>query len=217
MDTTIKPCQDFYRFSCGGWLKENPLPEDKSTVGTFNSLDETNQFVLKSIVEGPYPTDPTLSPEEKRLDEHVFDKIQRYYTACLNDTHLNNQGDAPLVTLLKEFLAESRSSQPAWMARMLAKSHLIELKPVFSVVVTADAKNPTINVIELHQKGLNLPSKEYYSDQKVMQVYEQVIKDVQTRLWPLVFERSFTPKEIEAIGARVLSLEKQLASFSKSR
>src|SRR5258708_2572833 len=30
MDKTVKPCDDFYHFACGGWIKSNEIPKDKS-------------------------------------------------------------------------------------------------------------------------------------------------------------------------------------------
>ena len=30
MDRAVDPCADFYTYSCGGWIKKNPLPPDQS-------------------------------------------------------------------------------------------------------------------------------------------------------------------------------------------
>ena len=35
MDTTCKPCTDFWRYVNGGWLDKNPIPADKSSYGTL--------------------------------------------------------------------------------------------------------------------------------------------------------------------------------------
>ena len=31
MDTSVDPCTDFFTYSCGGWLKKNPIPPDKTS------------------------------------------------------------------------------------------------------------------------------------------------------------------------------------------
>src|SRR5579872_7586503 len=36
LDRAIKPCDDFYQFADGGWVKNNPIPADHSSWATFN-------------------------------------------------------------------------------------------------------------------------------------------------------------------------------------
>lgn len=49
MDPSINPCDDFYTFSCGGWLKENPIPEDASSYGIYPWLRQHVDIRLKGL------------------------------------------------------------------------------------------------------------------------------------------------------------------------
>ena len=40
MDTTVNPATDFFQYANGGWLKRNPIPNDQSSWGIGNLVDE---------------------------------------------------------------------------------------------------------------------------------------------------------------------------------
>lgn len=48
MDSTVDPCTDFYRFSCGNYEKQVTLPEDKIMVAPLRDMDE----LLKEQLRG---------------------------------------------------------------------------------------------------------------------------------------------------------------------
>src|SRR6202171_2599910 len=51
MDRTIDPCVDFYAYSCGSWIKKNPIPPDQASWGTYGKLEDDNRAQLRTILE----------------------------------------------------------------------------------------------------------------------------------------------------------------------
>src|ERR1700731_5498633 len=66
LDKTCKPCEDFYQFAMGGWMKNNPIPADRPSWSTGGELQEKNQAELRQIVESSASARTTHGSNKKQ-------------------------------------------------------------------------------------------------------------------------------------------------------
>ena len=204
IDRSVKPCDDFYRFACGGWLARNPVPPDRARWGRFSELAERNLTTLREILE------KASRPEAGRsgLDLRIGD----YYASCMDEADIERKGIAPLKEDLEAIAAlPGKAELPALLARL----HLEGVRALFGFGSLPDFKDSTLYIAAVDQGGLGLPDRDYYlkDEERFARVRQQYVPHVRK-----MFELLGDPPDLAAREAQtVLEIETALAKAALER
>src|ERR1700761_2059650 len=109
MDKSADPCVDFYQYTCGGWMKHNPIPADQARWGVYGKLYQDNQQFLWGILS-------QLSQQTTGRNANQ-QKIGDYFGACMDESAVNKLGVQPLRPYLDQIASmQSPKDLPALLA-----------------------------------------------------------------------------------------------------
>ena len=201
MDRTCKPCEDFYQFVNGNWIKDNPPPASFARWGTFQILQESNLKVLRDILE-----DAARSNAVAGTNEQI---VGSFYASCMDESRVESRGAAPIADELARIdkVGNIRSLQAE-----VARLHEAGMSTLFIFGASHDYKNSSQNIAWALQGGLSLPNKDYYTktDDKSRETRDGFVKHV-ARMFELLGDQ---PGPSAKAAETVMRIEMQLADAS---
>jgi putative endopeptidase len=202
MDRSVDPCADFFQYSCGGWIKNNPIPPDQSSWDTYSKMQDENLLQLRGILEA------AATPDAGR--NAVTQKIGDYYASCVDEASIDAKGTQPLAPALDRIAQIKSKSELADVAAFMIYDNVL-----FSFDSLQDYRDANQVIAGVDQGGLGLPDRDYYTkdDAKSQELRKQYVAHVQ-KMFELLGDK---PETAAAEAQTVLRIETGLAKGSMTR
>ncbi|MGC9224377.1 MAG: M13 family metallopeptidase [Terracidiphilus sp.] len=201
MDTTADACTNFYQYACGNFAKLYPIPPDRSSYGSFSSVYDYTQNILRGLLEQAANTNAQRTPNEQKIGD--------YYASCMDESAIDASGLKPLQPEFDRIAALKSKKD---LTDLLAHYQMINVGAFFGYGEQQDFKNAQKQIAVVDQGGLGLPERDYYfrTGAAAEKTRQQYVAHVAAML-QLIGE----PAAKAAAGAqKIMALETALAKVS---
>lgn len=201
IDLNSQPCNDFYQYACGNWLKNFQLPEDQASyTKSFDSIYNRNLEIENDILN-------KYSLKNYSLPAQYSKKLGQFYASCMNTDVIEKTTSDFIQKGLAEIDSLTEKNQiPGAIARL----HLIGVNVLFGFGPNSDAKDSNQEIAEFSQGGMGLPNNSYYLDAVNADARDQYLTYI-SRLLRLAGVINADEALTRATSATILGIESSLA------
>jgi endothelin-converting enzyme/putative endopeptidase len=207
MDLTADPCTDMYRYACGNFNANHPIPADQPDVDPFFVLYNVNSQELNAILTKAAVPGPTRTPDEQKIGD--------YFSACSDTSAIDAAGLKPIQPLLDQIAALGYGNgliNRAQLSTLIGKLQRIGVDAFFGYGEQQDFKDASKQIAFIQQGGLGMPEKDYYlrtGDKDI-----QLRADYVAHVAKMLTLAGSSPAQAQIDAANIMTLETALAKVS---
>lgn len=201
MDTTVSPCDNFFQYANGTWLKNNPIPAAYSSWSAWHEMQERNSKMLHEILENAAKANAPKGSSTQKIGD--------FFYAAMDTNSIEAAGATPLKADLDRIAGLKNTDD---LINLITEYQSQGIGVLFDADPEADFKNSSMEILFASQGGLGLPDRDYYTktDSESQKIRDEYVQHM-VNLFKLVGDDAgVAAKEAQA----VLGLETKLAEAS---
>ncbi len=206
LDREVSPRTNFFQFANGAWIRNHPVPADKSRWTSLDELGQRNWELIRQILDEA----ATAAAAAGDGGSDVRRKVGDFHASAMDTNRIERLKFEPIRRDL-ELAASVRGPEDAM--ELLADWHASGVDGAFDLGVAADAKQSDTYALYLRQGGLGLPDRDYYLAEGFAKQREEYRRHV-AHMFRLLGDST---SEAESAAESVFGLELELARASRSR
>lgn len=200
IDASVNPCDNFYQYACGAWIRDFKRPADHASYSRqASALGEDIKKQLSDILTA-------YARGERPVKAKYAGQLGAFYASCMDTGAIEKRSAAVLKKKFQQ-IDKIRSSRD--FARTVAEWHLQGVGVLFSFGSETNPADSRRTIAALFQGGMSFADRGYYfnTDEKSAEIRQRFVLHVAK-----MFELSgVSPKKALADAQAVLKFETRLA------
>lgn len=202
MDSTVSPANDFFKYACGGWIKNNPIPGNEKSWGIWSMVQDETYNRMRQLSEAAAKETSTLGSNQQKIGD--------FYASGMDTTGIDKSGLTPLK---EEFAKIDGINDMRSLSAVMALFHTYGVDPLFSAHIYQDEKQSERQALHFYQGGIGLPDRDYYfnSDARTVNIRIEYLKHL-AAMFRLMGDDSLMA---DKNAATIMKMETALAKASR--